>query len=60
MTWKEDKVLKSQEKYNNQICEEERNNPELNEGRVDTEDCTTFQNDRSQELKQVVNIAISS
>jgi hypothetical protein len=60
MTWKEDKVLKSQEKHNKQICEEVRDSPELNKGRVDTQDCTAFQNDRSQELKQVVNIAISS
>jgi hypothetical protein len=29
MTWKEDKVLKSQEKHNNQICEEVRNSPAL-------------------------------
>jgi hypothetical protein len=60
MTWKEDNVLKSQEKHNNQICKEVRNSPELNKGRVDTQDCTAFQNDRSQELKQVVNIVISS
>jgi hypothetical protein len=60
MTWKEDEVLKSQEKHNNQICEEERNSPELNKERVDTQDCTAFQNDRNQELKQDVNIAISS
>jgi hypothetical protein len=60
MNWKEDKVLKSQEKHNNQICKEERNSPELNKGRVDTQDYTAFQNDRRQELKRDVNIAISS
>jgi hypothetical protein len=30
----------SQRKHNNQICEEERNSPELNKGRVGTQDCT--------------------
>jgi hypothetical protein len=34
MTWKEDKVKKSQEKHNNQLYEEDRISPELNQDPV--------------------------
>jgi hypothetical protein len=34
MTWKGDRVKKSQEKHNNQIYEEERISPELNQEAV--------------------------
>jgi hypothetical protein len=60
MTWKEDKVKKSQEKHNNQIYEEERNSPESDKGRVNTQECTAFQKDRCQELKQDGTTTISS
>jgi hypothetical protein len=60
MTWKEDEVKKSQEKQKNHIYEEERTSLESNEGRVNTQECTAFQKDRCQEVKQDGTTTISS
>lgn len=47
MTWKENNVKKTQENHNKQRYEEERNDPELDKGIIDTQQGMDLQKDMS-------------